>query len=769
MSPVKPLSFLRMCLKEHRESLRDRRTIVTLVLMPLLVYPLLSLLLNRALLMSFADVDRVDVTFGIAAELKDSHVATLLSIGWGLAQQEEAPIRIAEPSVPRQRRQFSLPSLIGSGRGSPQLVFLEDDGRAALRAASVDLVLRRKVDGEDDQGGNHQFRSLAELIEPYLDAAGAQAMGVDVEAVLNVFGTYEVQYRQGDRQSERALLTLQQIVAALNQEVAVTLLGSRFVTPVRIAAQPVVAPGRYVDLLATMVPLVLVLMTMAGAVYPAIDLTAGERERGTMEALVIAPTPSWVILMAKYTAVVSVALLTALANLAAMTLTLWVSGIGEMIFGQQVLTPGIVGTVLVLLILFTMFFAALLLAITSFAKSFKEAQAYLIPVTLLALTPGVMSLLPGIRFTPLLATVPLVNIVLLAREILTGEAQWNAALLAVICTCVYAIAALAVASRLFGSKAAYSGSQGSWSDLWVRPTKRRDLPTVDQMAMTMAVMFPLYFVASSLLPHFAHDVVPRLLYSAAISYLLFFALPAAVCWYRRIDLSKTFLLRLGDPRHWFPWCAAIVLLAASMWIAAHELMVIADRWNLAPIPQGHMEQAAELSEQLMTLPLFLTLVTIALTPAVCEEWLFRGFVMSALRPRPWMAIVIAALAFGLMHVLTSNVLAIERFLPTTFIGLILGYVAWKTNALWTSTLLHMLHNGLLLMAAKYRETLSEWGLLAGANEHFPVSWLIASATGLIVGVLLIHRSCQPHSSEHSERNAIVSPPPELPAAGVERP
>ena len=80
--------------------------------------------------------------------------------------------------------------------------------------------------------------------------------------------------------------------------------------------------------LAAVVPFILILMTITGAVYPAIDLTAGERERGTLEILVAAPVPRLGLLFAKYVAVVTVAILTALVNLLAMIAVLTWSGLG---------------------------------------------------------------------------------------------------------------------------------------------------------------------------------------------------------------------------------------------------------------------------------------------------------------------------------------------------------------------------------------------------------------------------------------------------------
>src|SRR5439155_13253832 len=79
--------------------------------------------------------------------------------------------------------------------------------------------------------------------------------------------------------------------------------------------------------LTAVIPLILILMTITGAVYPAIDLTAGERERGTLEILVAAPVPRLALLFAKYVAVVAVSILTATVNLVMMTVTLQVSGL----------------------------------------------------------------------------------------------------------------------------------------------------------------------------------------------------------------------------------------------------------------------------------------------------------------------------------------------------------------------------------------------------------------------------------------------------------
>ncbi len=732
----------RLCLKELRESLRDRRTIVTLVLMPLLVYPLLSLVLNRVLLSDAGTKTGTFVTFGIGHELRDSPLPILLEIGYSqLGMRETAPVFLEEIVDDLRRGQVQEASPPALPR--PQIIMLADNGRDALRDGTVDIVIsRQSSDSQSDSDFDSDApratgrTSRPNPLRPLVDAIRANnqvTAAVDLDQLLDVVGTYRVRYRDRDAQSERALQVLERIMAAVNLD-SMRGIVAGYEPPLRIEATPVAMQANYAELLATMIPLVLVLMTMAGAVYPAIDLTAGERERGTMEALIVSPTPTSVLLLAKYSAVVTVALLTALANLAAMSVTLWASGIGKLLFGDGLLSTGVIGTVLALLVLFTMFFAALLLAVTSFAKSFKEAQAYLIPLMLLALTPGVMSLMPGLKFTGLLATVPLVNIVLLARQVLVGAAEWNTALVAVICNSIYALAALAVASRLFGSDASMQGSQGSWRDLMLRPLEWRRYPSLDQMALTMSAMFPLYFIASSLLPSLSRDLSTKLWISAGVSFGLILGLPVWVAWYRRIRWDTTFRLTAGRPGQWPLWLLGVVLLGGSAWMLAHEIFIAAQSMGVGTIKLEHLKQVAEFKDQLARLPWGLVLFVFALTPAVCEEGLFRGFILSSLHryTTSW-AIIVSAVLFGLMHVLTSNVLAVERFLPTTFMGLLLAWVALRTGSLWPGVLLHAQQNGIQQSASRVEAQVKQWHILVEEGQHLPALWLAVGGIMFVAG------------------------------------
>lgn len=759
--------FGRLCMKELRESLRDRRTVITLVLMPLLIYPLLSLVLNRVLLNNISAKARQTVTIGMGAEIQHSPFPQFLLTGWSLlADKDHSPVYL-EPVVKLSKNQLPISAEDSeSALPEPDLLVIDGNVSDELTNGVVDVVIIRKLRTREQLPPPPQVKSpqAQQTSSPQDQSALTQADANETvadqplqtdtpeeaarkerrrlrrentEQVFAALGDYEVQYRMNDPVSERALQVVERAFSAFNNASARSLLGEKHDAAIRLVATPVSLPSSYADMLATMIPLVLVLMTMAGAVYPAIDLTAGERERGTMEALVVSPTPTYVLLLAKYSAVVTVSLLTALANLLAMTITLWASGMGRLIFGQATLSTAMVGQVLALLILFTTFFSALLLAITSFAKSFKEAQAYLIPVMLLALTPGVLSLLPGIRFTNLVATIPLVNIVLLARQLLTNSVEWNTALVAVICTGIYAATALAVASRLFGSDASMQGSQGSWRDLLTRPAVRSDYPTPDQMVMTMAVLFPLYFVASSVLPGTSQELSTRLALAAVVSFMLILGLPIFVSWFRRLNFRTTFRLYSGTQQQWMMWLPAVVVLGLSTWTIAHEVFYYS-QMLIGTIDANRFGDVAKFANQLRELPLVFVLFVFAITPAVCEEFFFRGFVLGSLhRLSNVMAVVISSVLFGLMHVLTSNVLMIERFLPTALIGVLLAIIALRTGSIWPGIIFHALHNGLQFTLNHFREELAKWDYMVEEGSHLPTTWLIAGVVATAVGLSLL--------------------------------
>ena len=694
----------RLCLKELREILRDRRTIVTLLLMPLLVYPLLSLAFQRMLLTSLDSTHEVRGVIAVQSQADFDRVRQILEAGELLIRNRPRPA--GQPDAPAAAEASALPI--------PEPRF------------EMSLTIRANPEAEVAAGE----ADLAVLVRRAPAAAGRGRATGPLRC--------ELVSRAGSMLSQSALDYVQERLQAVNEfsaEQELRALGRRWQYPAQFSRRTVRGPDAALSL-TTLIPLILILMTITGAVYPAIDLTAGERERGTLEALMAAPVPRLGLLAAKYVAVVVVALLTAGANLLAMTVTLSVTGLSEVVFGKAGLSPLVLGQVFVLLILFAGFFSAVLLALTSFARRFKEAQAYLIPVMLLSLAPGLISLTPGVEFNALLAVTPLLNIVLLARDLFEGSVDPTLATAAVLTTALYALAAIGLAARIFGTDAILYGSEASWSDLFRRPPRAQPVPSVSGAMFCLALLFPGCFLLRGLLAQLPYEsLASRLVFNGASTVVLFAGFPLVAAIAQRLPLRDTFRLRGARPLAW----GGAFLLGLSLWPLAHEIYLLNEVIGLQALSPEQVSYARKLLAALPDTPLWLVLAALAVIPAVCEELLFRGYVLRALlaATSERNSIVISAVLFGVFHVLTTDALAAGRMLPSTFLGLILGWVAWRTASAVPGMLLHACHNGLLLTLGYYRDQLSARGWGVQEQAHMPAAWLAVAALGVIVGLSLV--------------------------------
>lgn len=679
------IRLLRLFHKELKETIRDRRTIVTLLLMPLLVYPILSMALNRFLLSSKGVSEGYTVCVATDAEA---------------AQVEQW---LVDPrSTP--------PQAILASSGDQKAKFLL---RVLETGTAEEAVDRNEVD-----------------------------LGVKIERVGTRTPVVTLYAYRGDASSESARRVLVERLQWLQLSDARLLIRNvlpAYSPPVLVEVKDV-GEVKQGSLLATIVPLVLVLMTITGAVYPAIDLTAGERERGTMESVMASPVPRGSILVAKYLAVVVVALLTAVANLVAMFTTLWASGLLGMLTGDAGFPWVTMLRILGLLVLFSGFFSALLLSLTSFARSFKEAQAYLIPVMLLSLTPAMLSLMPGATLSGALAIVPLVNIVLLARDLLGGSVDPTGASAAIVSTFGYAAAALAIAARLFGSDAVTRTSEKSIGSMFRRPRVASSHPSPQSAAMMLALLVPIYFVVSNglmrFLQHFSDDVPVggQLLLNAVALIFTFGLVPLFAAFMGRNRLRSTY--RFGSVGS--ACCIGAIFLGLGSWAIAHEAFVFADAAGIGGLDEEQIGNATQMIEKMRQASPLLLLAVFALTPAVIEELCFRGYLFSSFQAvmTPARTILVTSILFGLFHVLTGNALLVERFIPSTLMGLIIGWVAYRSGSVLPGMIIHFVHNGLLNLVMYYADELSFLGEGFDDQTHLPLHWLVSAGLIVTVGFVL---------------------------------
>jgi len=690
----------RLILKELREILRDRRTIITLVVMPILIYPLLAVVFQRFLLTSITTHTDIVFDIGVNSPFAGQRLDEQLYAGQAVlaAREQRSTSKHGRDNDKRVLEIETVPEFTIT-------VYSDDTLQRHVADSSLHLaaLFRREPVREDKKG-------------------------------LQTPETWELVYRSASPPSEAALHFVESRLQAYNEaalNAELQKMGVAADLPAATVRRPISFAGAPTFSLAALIPLILVLMTVTGAVYPAIDLTAGERERGTLETLIAAPVPRLGLLLAKYVAVLTVAILTALVNLTAMTITAHSSGLAASLFGGG-MTAGVVIKVLLLLVLFAAFFSAILLAITSYARSFKEAQAYIIPLMLLCLVPGVLCLVPSLEFKPWMAVTPLVNIVMLGRDLLEGSVVPGLAIAAVCSTIIYIFAAIALASRIFGTDAILYGSPATWSDLVRRPDEPELAASLPAAMLCLALIFPISFVLGSTIGRSQElPISSRLAANALITAAVFGGIPILLAMFGRVRAATG----LGTRWPGIGTLAGAAILGAALWPAAHEIFWLSEWLGLTMLGPKQIAAARAILDEIQVLPLPLVLLTLAVVPAIFEELCFRGFIFGALRTRlgPAATIIASALLFGVFH----EILSPGRLLPSTFLGLVLGWVRWRTASVWPGMLLHAINNGLILTVSHYSDELATRGWGVEEQVHLPFTWHALAIAGIVFGAAIL--------------------------------
>ncbi|MCG8406863.1 MAG: ABC transporter permease subunit [Phycisphaerales bacterium] len=739
--------------KELIESLRDRRTLMAMVLVPLVLYPVLMLVLVQALRSETGRQERQNYTIVVPNE---AHRRWLESV-WAREEEE------------REARKAEVEQL---AKASDREV---EDAMAALRTE----IGAKQITIEVAEPGlslwdlvSEQRYDVAVLAEPVPDHENF----ADHENLI-----VQILYSDTDPLSEVLFRQLNYILDHESLRIAkakVTALSGNdnILSPLRVNNLSTTSPDRQLaKALALVVPFLLVTMTITGAIYPAIDLTAGERERGTLETLAVSPVPSGQIVAGKFGVIVTIAMVTTMLNLASMTAVLHFGGLGKLFAGRQPTAKsealaveamisnqdsassavlqrqalldnlnrrrglegeaeqrvGFVTTaapiVLLAMVPFAVLFGGIMLAVCSFARTFKEAQNYMVPVMMSAIVPGlIVSYMPTIRLEGPMLVMPVANIVVLMRELFLGNFDLAAMSICLLSTCFYAAVAVIVAVRVYGNEAVLFSDVGNYKTLVLRKFIRpQAYPPAAFALLTVAVLFPLNFYAQSSL--IKADAGPTQNLSVIAGTQLFlFAMPVIfLAWYMKLDFRRTFSLHVPGP---FP-IVGTLLVAASVAPVSNLLQRI--QFHFFPLSDGALKLMEQQQEMLFGDPsLWLSLVVLALLPGICEEVLFRGFLLGGVRQRSstFQAVLVVGLIFGLYHVDAAKVPVVS------LMGMLLTFVCLRTGSIYPAVLIHIVNNGLGIASTKFPDLKSFFGL---SEELVVQSRTIVFIMLFVIGLLFL--------------------------------
>lgn len=450
--------------------------------------------------------------------------------------------------------------------------------------------------------------------------------------------------------------------------------------------------GGYV--LSKLLPLIVVVMIMLGAFYPAIDITAGERERGTLETILSAPVSRFDLMTGKVIAVATLSAITGLLNMASMSLTM-IEGVRLVGATAPVAIPWTrAASTLLVVIPAAFLFASVMVAIGAMARSFKEAQTLLTPVYFLCFTPSLIAGLGDYDLGGAAALAPGVNVTLLARDLILGKATPLLTLVVVASTLAYGALALTLAARLYDSERLLAADEGGLRlGAWVRrllgfgaaaaPGPRdATTPTPGHALAIFGVAYVLLFFV--FIPLQRWRLAPGLILSEWGGILGLVVLYARGTGQRLGDVLRVRRVR-----------GRVLVGAALVGLSAWAVVGLLAQWIL-PAPPELVESLRKMVAPVDgSRGLAVSLGLIALTPAICEEALFRGVILrgfSARLPRTTSAVV-TGLLFGLYHV------DVWRLIPTGLLGIGLSLIALETGSIVPAMLTHFINNACLVTLA----------------------------------------------------------------------
>jgi len=703
--------------KELIDTLRDRRTLLAMVLVPMVLYPALMLGSLQALEVQTSQVLQEEFIVAVGDKQAARWLRTLIDSD--PARLEHIQARTAEERIAQAATQPAPPE---DARRKPT------GGIATIRAGTqvptfqvvvVDEPLRRLLD--------KQINVVVSLDgpPPPPDAEGSAKVTLHFD---------ETDFRS--RIAKDGLLGVfeRESASRLNRRLARYHLTPEFVSPIELAEENVAGAEQMAGAaLGQILPLILIIMTITGSIYPAIDLTAGERERGTLETLMVAPVPAVDLIAGKFVVVALVGLLSAVLNLLSVGGTVYLGGVGEILTqGRGFTLPlGALPIILLLLVPLAVMFSAILLAVCSFARSFKEAQNYVVPVMLAAMIPGVVGVLPGTRLEGPIVIMPVANIVVLARDLLTGPPNWPAIAVVVLSTSLYAGAAVAIAAKLFGQEAVLFADSGSVRTLFMRRFfEPRSTPTAAQALFIMTVAYTLNFYVQNALGRSSLAGGPGFLLGVALTLIAIYGLaPWLAARYTRVNPVTAF--RLARP----PTTAivAAICFGCSTWILA--LCWIRIQEGFLPIAPDFARAMEEQFGWFNDLPVAVLVVFLALVPAIVEELFFRGYALSGLQRGVGSiaAVVIVAAAFGLSHFMAA------RFVQTAVLGALLGLLVVRSGSIYPAMIAHFMHNAISVLAGRadgLQPVLDSLGFPTAADAGVPAAWTAGALTLVGVGIAL---------------------------------
>lgn len=658
--------ILTVFLKELRELSRDRRSLMVMFGVPLIVYPLM-----------FAGIG------GLAqkkAEQQRTQTAKVAVVGLDGAPELARRLEDVDARVSLQKHEDAS-EIAGD----------------ALASGAVDVVLLVPPDAERRLlTGDLVGRGVAGP-KATTESAGKPTTGpvavADEEKAPDPEREFVLRVNRSRGDSDAAEGRLRGILAeyqrwVIGQRLAERDVPAAVLSPLPSATVDVATKdqrlGRF---LAQLLPLLLLVTGMLGAFFPALSATTTERELGTLETLLVSPVHRDELLLAKGGLVLLCSMLTAGLNIASMSFVFVnLAAQSRDAFGAVAVNPGALGLAFVSAIPSLVLFSAMVMCVGLVARTYREASSFAAPVMMMPLAAMAVGMADPPTTKALLAT-PVANTTILIRDILTARFTWGNFLLAAGVNLGFAVAVLSVAARLFTNEQLVNPA---WEPLSLKGWRKkgaakgpRRVPTVDEALVLVGAAILIQFYAGPWLgTAFAAGKIDAI--SLVIVLLMgSFLVPAVLMGIvGRYDVARVWPLRASAAAVGVGVLLGLGLMPLAMAWGQLQAMLVESG------PSDAAKSVARLIDASFDINPWLAAVVFGVVPGICEEVVFRGVVLSALGKRlnRHAAVWATGLLFAAIH------LDLAGFVPRAVLGAMLGYVTLASGSVLPAMVLHATFN-----------------------------------------------------------------------------
>ena len=681
--------------RELRDQLRDRRTLFTVLVLPLLLYPLMGMALLQV------------------SQFMREHPTKIWVVG--LENLPDEPSLLVDGELNSKLIPGMNPDLVQllhSGKDDQEFLnliekFKSENNKSVYSDSVIDRMLQREMKNRAADLAvviprKIPSRSDTDSDDADSDDAPASEADLGTEAKSDNPTVYIFRNSASDK-SNIAAERFNSLISNWQRRFSDKILEENNLTRDSMKSFAVAHADvadeswKKAATWSKILPFIVLIWSLTGAFYPAVDLCAGEKERGTLETLLSSPAARNEIAIGKLLTVMAFSMVTSLLNLLSMGFTgifvisrLTANVPASSMMAQTVGLPPLssIGWLLLALIPISALFSALALAAASFARSSKEGQSYLVPLMMICMPLMMLPMMPAAKLDLGTSLIPVSGLMLMLRGLIEGQFAETINYAGPVCivtlTCCW-LAIRWVVVQFNSEKVLFRPSERFGLGVWVKEIfrTRTDLPLASHAIMCgVGILVLKFFIGLGISENpsnwfdFSKQTIIVLVATIAIPALLM----AMFLTHRPRKSLK--LNKCSIPVACAAVLTALCLHPAVMWLTAGVM-------TLYP-PTGDMHMIGQMMSGIMNdAPgLWAILLVFAVAPAVIEELAFRGFILSGLQSlgSNLKAILISSILFGIAHSI------LQQSIITFFVGLVIGFIAVRTASLIPCILFHFTHN-----------------------------------------------------------------------------